>query len=239
SPFELWHGVKPDVSRLRVFGCGAYVFIPEEKRSNKLEPCSELMLFVGYTSGGANYIFIRHTKNNAEFVSPTAIFEETYFPKCPQTDPRGYPRRAPSVPNDDDDSQNADPPSAPAPFGFGGDPKRPLPPTPPRARLPSVPSSGPSRPRTLSRLSSPQQEAPPLQVPQPGPSEPRRSGRQRRAPLRPSNVYSDRSDPVADLKTNLEDLLDQIRAKDQEDCHPHERDVRRPYPPEGVVIGPL
>jgi hypothetical protein len=239
SPFELWYGAKPDVSRLRVFGCGAYVFIPEEKRKNKLEPRSELMLFVGYTSGGANYLFIRHTKNNAEFVSPTAIFEETYFPKCPQTDPRGYPRRAPSVPNDDDDdSRDADPPSAPAPFGFGGDPSKPLPPTPPRARSPSVPSSGPSRPRTPSRPPSPQRDAPPPRDPQPGPSAPRRSGRQRRAPLRPGNVYGDRSDPVADLKGDLEDLLDKIRDVDAYERHPRERDVRRPYPPEGVVIGP-
>ena len=30
TPFELLNGNKPDVSHFQVFGCGAYVFIPEE-----------------------------------------------------------------------------------------------------------------------------------------------------------------------------------------------------------------
>jgi transposase InsO family protein len=50
SPSEIWNGVRLDVSKLWVFGCGAYVFIPEEKHVNKLSPHSELMLFIGYAS---------------------------------------------------------------------------------------------------------------------------------------------------------------------------------------------
>ncbi|KDQ05521.1 hypothetical protein BOTBODRAFT_98656, partial [Botryobasidium botryosum FD-172 SS1] len=33
TPYEVWHGCKPDVSHLRVFGCAAYVHIQKNKRS--------------------------------------------------------------------------------------------------------------------------------------------------------------------------------------------------------------
>jgi hypothetical protein len=35
-----------------VFGCSAYIFIPEDVRKNKLAPRAEVMIFLGYTSGG-------------------------------------------------------------------------------------------------------------------------------------------------------------------------------------------
>ena len=37
--------VKLDLSKLHVFGCGAYVFLPEEVRANKLAPKSELRAY--------------------------------------------------------------------------------------------------------------------------------------------------------------------------------------------------
>ena len=47
TPYEVWTGNKPDISHLRVFGCPAYVHIPDEKRK-KLEPKSMKCLFIGY-----------------------------------------------------------------------------------------------------------------------------------------------------------------------------------------------
>ena len=47
TPYEKLKHKVPDVSHLRVFGCGAYVFIPEEVCINKLAPRSELMTFIG------------------------------------------------------------------------------------------------------------------------------------------------------------------------------------------------
>ncbi|PIL26313.1 hypothetical protein GSI_12069 [Ganoderma sinense ZZ0214-1] len=47
TPYELLNGTKPDISHLRVFGCGAYVFLPPEVRKNKLSPKSELMIYLG------------------------------------------------------------------------------------------------------------------------------------------------------------------------------------------------
>jgi transposase InsO family protein len=41
--FERLHHTKPDVAHLRFFGCGAYVFLPEDMQSNNLSPRSELM----------------------------------------------------------------------------------------------------------------------------------------------------------------------------------------------------
>jgi hypothetical protein len=50
--YKMPHGMlklqRPDVSYFRVFGCGAYVFLPEEVRQNKLTPKSELMTLIGY-----------------------------------------------------------------------------------------------------------------------------------------------------------------------------------------------
>ena len=50
TPFELWHGHKPDVFHLRVWGCPAYVHVQKNKRSafgSHLEKC----VFIGYPDG--------------------------------------------------------------------------------------------------------------------------------------------------------------------------------------------
>ena len=51
TPYKVIYGKEPDVSHLRVFGSGAYVLIPEERRVNKLSPRSELMTFSGIDEG--------------------------------------------------------------------------------------------------------------------------------------------------------------------------------------------
>ena len=73
---------KPDVTHLCVFGCGAYVFLPEEVRHNKLNPKSKLMTFIGYPQGVKGYLFMR-SPNNVLFTAVQALFDETLFPKCP------------------------------------------------------------------------------------------------------------------------------------------------------------
>ena len=47
SPIQLWNGTKPDVSYFRTFGYRVYVFIPKDRRANKLTPNSEDMMFTG------------------------------------------------------------------------------------------------------------------------------------------------------------------------------------------------
>jgi len=45
---EKFTGKKPDVSHLKVFGCIAYVHVPDQKKS-KLEPKVEKCIFIGYS----------------------------------------------------------------------------------------------------------------------------------------------------------------------------------------------
>ncbi|KAF9439381.1 hypothetical protein P691DRAFT_621448, partial [Macrolepiota fuliginosa MF-IS2] len=79
TPYEIVTDTRPDLRYLCVFGCGAYVFLTPEQRDNKLAPCSKPMIFLGYE--GSGYKFMRHLKGNVIFRSPTAIFQEDWFPK--------------------------------------------------------------------------------------------------------------------------------------------------------------
>ena len=47
TPYEKWHGVKPDISHFRVFGCVAYVHVPDAK-CKKLQSKTQVCMFVGY-----------------------------------------------------------------------------------------------------------------------------------------------------------------------------------------------
>ena len=54
TPFEAWHGRKPDVHYMRTFGCMAHV---RETRPGlkKLDDRSRPMIFVGYEPGTKGY----------------------------------------------------------------------------------------------------------------------------------------------------------------------------------------
>jgi hypothetical protein len=71
---------KPDVSYFRVFGCEAWVYIPQEVRVDKLSPKSEVMTFVGYDINSKAYKFM--TKENKLVVSSQATFNELKFPRA-------------------------------------------------------------------------------------------------------------------------------------------------------------
>ena len=48
TPYEKWHNRSPSLDHLRVFGCTAYAFIPEQFRT-KLDKKCDKMIFVGYS----------------------------------------------------------------------------------------------------------------------------------------------------------------------------------------------
>jgi hypothetical protein len=50
TPYEVWHGRKPDVSHLRVWGCLAYVHVQKDKRKS-LQSHMKKCIFVGYPPG--------------------------------------------------------------------------------------------------------------------------------------------------------------------------------------------
>lgn len=53
TPFEIWHGKKPDLSHIRVFGSVAYVHVPHQMR-RKLDAKAKRMLLVGYENDSIN-----------------------------------------------------------------------------------------------------------------------------------------------------------------------------------------
>jgi hypothetical protein len=54
TPFEVWHGYKPDVSYLHVFGCVAHVKLTKPHLA-KLDDRSTPMVLFGYEPGSAAY----------------------------------------------------------------------------------------------------------------------------------------------------------------------------------------
>ena len=81
TPYTLLNGEAPDISHLKVFGCGAYVHILKEMCANGLAPKSELMAYLGHTEGIKAFKFMC-LSNNTIYHSTTALFDETLFPKC-------------------------------------------------------------------------------------------------------------------------------------------------------------
>ena len=59
TPYEIWHGKKPHVSYLKVWGCNAYVTL---ESSDKLDPRGEKVVFVGYGKK-IGYMFYHPTEN--------------------------------------------------------------------------------------------------------------------------------------------------------------------------------
>ena len=59
TPLELLKGKKPSVSHLCVFGCGAYVHLPNKTHKGKLQPKSQLMVYLGTSARNEhNYLFM-------------------------------------------------------------------------------------------------------------------------------------------------------------------------------------
>ncbi|KAK1413623.1 hypothetical protein QVD17_35399 [Tagetes erecta] len=54
TPYEIWHGHKPNLSYLRVWGCDAYVTSDSD---DKLDPRGEKVVFVGYCNKSRLYFY--------------------------------------------------------------------------------------------------------------------------------------------------------------------------------------
>jgi len=58
TPLEIRIGVIPNFTKYKVFGCAAYVYLPEEVQPNKMGPRSELMTYISYEPGTKGYKFM-------------------------------------------------------------------------------------------------------------------------------------------------------------------------------------
>ena len=77
TPYKCWHKEKSDVSHLKVFGCNAFVHIPDQK-CKKLDKKSIHSIFIGYPAGCKGYkLYNPETKKM--FGSRDVIFMETSF----------------------------------------------------------------------------------------------------------------------------------------------------------------
>ena len=191
TPYQLLYGERPSINHLRIFGCGAYVFLPAEIRANKLAPKSELMTYLGNAPGAGGFVFMR-APNNVLFYSTHCIFDETLFPKCATPTKRSLTRlleAPPSHQQHQDDVQNKEPipvdeeVAPPRRTTLKGKESQRGPPVQPQEEEhPEPPAQQRSEERSPDRMPPP--PSPPLG--------PRRSQRTRRVPVRPDNVYGDR-----------------------------------------------
>src|SRR5438445_9145531 len=108
TPYEMWHGVKPDVSHLRVWGCTAYVLIQKDKR-HSLDSHVEECIFIGYPEGYKGWKFFNPTTKRT-IISERAEFDERYFPlsKCST-----QPSVAPPTPSNETTTPSTSAPSVP------------------------------------------------------------------------------------------------------------------------------
>jgi hypothetical protein len=74
TPFEAWHGRRPDVEHLRVFGCVAYVRVTRP-HLKKLEDMGVTMVFIGYEPGAKAWRFFDPVAQRV-LVSRDAVFQE-------------------------------------------------------------------------------------------------------------------------------------------------------------------
>lgn len=74
TPFEAWHGWKPEVTHMRIFGCIAFGHIPSQKRG-KLDDNSTKCIFVGYSSETKGYRLYNPLSKKL-LISRDVVFDE-------------------------------------------------------------------------------------------------------------------------------------------------------------------
>lgn len=77
TPYQFWHGEKPDVKHLRVFGCVAHTHVPQDDRK-KLDAKSKQCIFLGYGTDVKGYRLYDIQRSRVIF-SRDVIFDEKHF----------------------------------------------------------------------------------------------------------------------------------------------------------------
>ncbi|KAL8496962.1 hypothetical protein ACS0TY_020589 [Phlomoides rotata] len=76
TPSELWNGRKPSLRHIRISGCPVYVL---DKEADKLEPRSELRLFVGYPRGTKGGLFYSPKDQQIVVSTHSRFLEDDYM----------------------------------------------------------------------------------------------------------------------------------------------------------------
>lgn len=94
TPYELFHQHKPDLSRLRIFGCTAHVHVPKEK-GKKLDARSETGMLVGYSSKAKAWRIAFQERGSISIVErDSVVFDETKLGQLPSCKPPSAERAA-------------------------------------------------------------------------------------------------------------------------------------------------
>lgn len=72
TPYELWFSQIPDLTRIKQFGCEAYVHIPKEKR-RKLDEKAKKLIFTGYSEESKAYRLLDKSTNKI-IISRDVVF---------------------------------------------------------------------------------------------------------------------------------------------------------------------
>ena len=104
TPTELWSGIKPNISYLRVFGCQAWVHILK-KRRHKLDPKSQEMIFIGYKPGSKGYQFWDTAHQRFE-ISHDVKFKKTLFPAKEAKSTKSYQASLNDLPISESDNES-------------------------------------------------------------------------------------------------------------------------------------
>ena len=83
TPYQLWHGKKPNLKHIRVFGCTVYSHIPDGERK-KLDKKAQKLRFIGYTETAGNYKVWDESKQRC-YIRHDVIFNESDFETSPAT----------------------------------------------------------------------------------------------------------------------------------------------------------
>lgn len=97
TPYELWHGTKPDLSNLCVFGCPAYAFIPKEK-CNKLDAKAVKTIFIGYGDHFGHKAYRLYNPLTRQFIFSRSVTFNKLALLCGENDPDFGPASPPRDP---------------------------------------------------------------------------------------------------------------------------------------------
>ena len=74
TPYEAWHGTKPFIAHLHIFGCLAYALVPQQ-HYRKLDDKDAKCIFVGYSFEIKGYR-LYHPQTKHILVSQDVVFVE-------------------------------------------------------------------------------------------------------------------------------------------------------------------
>ena len=78
SPYEYVTGLKPDLSKVRIFGCKCYKFVFQQNRTDKLDYRSKACFYIGHHEERANTYLFYFRENGKVFEGGFAAFDENF-----------------------------------------------------------------------------------------------------------------------------------------------------------------